>query len=105
MDGFTESEKSEFGFVKSNTAEVNGAVTTARDKLVVYTADSALAVQPSQLLPGTLAHTFCLLQYSVNILHLLLKPVRRTEGASYIRQGGHHVEHWPTFLVLLFFLV
>ena len=24
---------------------------------------------------------------------------RWTEGATYIRQGGHHVEHWPTFLV------
>jgi len=24
---------------------------------------------------------------------------RRTEGATYIRQGGHHVGHWPTFLV------
>jgi len=23
-----------------------------------------------------------------------------TEGATYIRQGGHHVGHWPTFLVL-----
>jgi len=22
---------------------------------------------------------------------------RRTEGATYVRQGGHHVEHWPTF--------
>jgi len=22
-----------------------------------------------------------------------------TEGASYIRQSGHHVGHWPTFLV------
>jgi len=22
---------------------------------------------------------------------------RRTEGAAYIRQGGHHVGHWPTF--------
>jgi len=20
-----------------------------------------------------------------------------TEGASYIRQGGHHAGHWPTF--------
>jgi len=20
-----------------------------------------------------------------------------TEGATYIRQGGHHVGHWPTF--------
>jgi len=24
---------------------------------------------------------------------------RWKEGATYIRQGGHHVEHWPTFLV------
>ena len=22
-----------------------------------------------------------------------------TDGATYIRQGGHHVGHWPTFLV------
>jgi len=22
---------------------------------------------------------------------------RWTEGATYIRQGGHHVGHWPTF--------
>jgi len=21
-----------------------------------------------------------------------------TEGATYIRQGGHHAGHWPTFL-------
>jgi len=26
---------------------------------------------------------------------------RSTEGATYIRQGGHHVGHLPTFLVLL----
>ena len=24
---------------------------------------------------------------------------RWTEGATYIRQGGHHVGHWPTFFV------
>ena len=24
---------------------------------------------------------------------------RSTQGATYIRQGGHHVGHWPTFLV------
>ena len=24
---------------------------------------------------------------------------RWTEGTTYIRQGGHHVGHWPTFLV------
>ena len=26
---------------------------------------------------------------------------RWTAGATYIRQGGHHLRHWPTFLVLL----
>ena len=26
---------------------------------------------------------------------------RWTEGATYIRQGGHHIGHWPTFLVTL----
>jgi len=28
---------------------------------------------------------------------------RWTEGATYIRQGGHHVGHWPTFLVSFLF--
>jgi len=28
---------------------------------------------------------------------------RWTEGAAYIRQGGHHVGHWPTFLVATIF--
>ena len=27
---------------------------------------------------------------------------RWTEGATYIRQGDHHVGHWSTFLVLFF---
>jgi len=27
---------------------------------------------------------------------------RSTEGATYIRQGDHHVGHWPTFLVFAF---
>jgi len=27
---------------------------------------------------------------------------RLTEGATYIRQGGHHVGHWPTFLVIFY---
>ena len=25
---------------------------------------------------------------------------RCTEGSTYIRQGGHHVGHWPTFIVV-----
>jgi len=28
---------------------------------------------------------------------------RWTEGATYVRQGDHHVGHWPTFLVFLLF--
>ena len=28
---------------------------------------------------------------------------RWTKGATYVRQGDHHVGHWPTFLVLLSF--
>jgi len=33
------------------------------------------------------------------------QPLRRwTEGASYVRQGDHHVGHWPTFLVPSIFL-
>ena len=28
---------------------------------------------------------------------------RCTEGATYIREGGHHVGHWPTFQLFLFF--
>jgi len=26
---------------------------------------------------------------------------RWTEGSTYIRQGGHHVGHWPTFLFIV----
>jgi len=29
---------------------------------------------------------------------------RWTEGATYIRQGDHHVGHWPTFLVIIIML-
>jgi len=29
---------------------------------------------------------------------------RWTEGATYIRQGGHHAGHWPTFVVVSSFL-
>jgi len=31
------------------------------------------------------------------LLHGTLVVRRRTEGATYIRQGGHHVGQWPTF--------
>jgi len=28
---------------------------------------------------------------------------RWTQGTTYIRQGGHHVGHWLTFLVIYYF--
>jgi len=36
------------------------------------------------------------------LIHLLLTPRKLTlrhwtEGATYVRQGGHHVGHWLTF--------
>ena len=30
---------------------------------------------------------------------------RRTEDATYVRHGDHHVGHWPTFLLSIFFLL
>ena len=44
---------------------------------------------------------------SVTAQHLVVavsQTLRRsTEGVTYIRQGGHHVGHWPTFLALFNF--
>jgi len=41
---------------------------------------------------------------SVTARHLVVdvsQTLRRwTDGATYIRQSGHHVGHWPTFLVV-----
>jgi len=43
---------------------------------------------------------------SITARHLVVgvsQTLRRwTEGTTYIRQSGHHVGHWPTFLVLCF---
>ena len=40
---------------------------------------------------------------SITARHLVVgvsQTLRRwTEGATYVRQGDHHVGHWPTFLV------
>ena len=45
---------------------------------------------------------------SVTARHLVVgvsQTLRRgTEGATYVRQGDHHVGHWPTFLVFCLFL-
>ena len=61
-----------------------------------------LAAEIGPVLWGTPANfnRFCVL---AALLHGTLvagvsQTVRRwTEGAIYIRQGGHHVGHWPTF--------
>ena len=46
---------------------------------------------------------------SITARHLVVgvsQTLRRwTEGATYIRQGDHHVGHWPTFLVYFFILL
>ena len=43
---------------------------------------------------------------SVTARHLVVgvsQSLRRwTEGATYVRQGDHHVGHWPTYLVSLY---
>jgi len=40
------------------------------------------------------------LLYGTPVLGISQTFRRWTEGATYIRQGGHHVGHWPTFLVV-----
>jgi len=40
------------------------------------------------------------LLHSIPVLGVSQTLRRWTEGATYIRQGGDHVGHWPTFLVL-----
>jgi len=45
---------------------------------------------------AALLHGTPVVGISQTLLHL-------TEGATYIRQGGHHVGHWPTFVVLFVF--
>ena len=40
----------------------------------------------------------------VNFGPLAAEIVSLVWGATCIRQGGHHVGHWPTFLVYIFFL-
>jgi len=45
---------------------------------------------------------FCVLAallYGTLVVCISQTLQRWTEGATYIRQGGHHVGHWPTFLV------
>ena len=41
------------------------------------------------------------LLHSILVVGISQTLRRWTEGAIYIRQGGHHVGHWPTFLVII----
>jgi len=43
------------------------------------------------------------LLYGTPVLGISQTLRRWTEGATYIWQGGHHVGHWPTFLVLTYY--
>ena len=62
----------------------------------------ALASQICWRVWGTPANFngFCVLAallHGIPVLGLSQTLRRWTEGATYIRQGGHHVGHWPTF--------
>jgi len=51
---------------------------------------------------GTRAHFngFCVLPallHGTLVMGVSQTLHRSTEGATYIRQGGHHVGHWPKF--------
>jgi len=43
------------------------------------------------------------LLHSSKVVSISQNLWRRTEGATYVRQGDHHVGHWPTFLVRFIF--
>jgi len=68
-----------------------------------------LAAEIVSLVWGTPSNLneFCVL---ATLLHgtlvvVISQTLRRwTESATYVWQGGHHVAHWPTFLVLNWFL-
>ena len=46
-------------------------------------------------------HVLAALLHGISVVGISQTLRRWTEGATYIRQGGHHVGHWPTFLVLI----
>ena len=61
-----------------------------------------LSVEIGPVLWGTHAnfnwfHVLAALLYGTRVLGVSQTLRRRTEGDTYIRQGGHHVGHWPTF--------
>jgi len=57
---------------------------------------SPLAAEICWRVWGTLRVLAALL-HGIPVLGVSQTSRRWTEGAIYIRQGGHHVGHWPTF--------
>jgi len=61
-----------------------------------------LAADIGSLVWGTPAnfnafHLLAALLYGTLVVGVSQTLRRGTEGATYIRKGGHHVGHWPTF--------
>jgi len=62
-----------------------------------------LAAEIGRVIWGTPANfngfrVFAVLLHGTLVVDVSQTLRRWTEGATYIRQGGHHVGHWPTFL-------
>jgi len=67
-----------------------------------------LATEIGPVVWGTPANFngFCVLSALLHVTPVLVvsQTLRCwTEGATYIRQGGYHVGHWPIFLFFIFF--
>jgi len=61
-----------------------------------------LAAEISPVVWGTPANfnkfrAFTALLHGTPVLGISRTVPSSTEGATYIQQGGHHGEHWPTF--------
>jgi len=79
--------------------------------LALYTIYTFLgALSPHEILPCAkfilLTSKSCVLVYWQRYCTALAAGVSQTlrrwaESATYIRQGGHHVGHWPAFLVYI----
>jgi len=42
-------------------------------------------------------HVFAALLHGSEVVGVSQTLQRRTDGTTYVRQGDHHVGHWPTF--------
>jgi len=98
------------GYIFATKARIDNRKKTVKQQYVLH-----MSAQYGELRPTSGWDLFTTLGYpckfplvlrlgSVTARHLVVgvsQTLRRwTEGATYIRQGDHHVGHWPTFLVL-----